>query len=51
MRVIIEEDYDALSRKAAAIIARETTARPTAVPGFATGSTPIGVYGDLIKVH
>jgi glucosamine-6-phosphate deaminase len=51
MRVIIEENYDALSRKAAAIIAREMTAKPTAVLGLATGSTPLGVYEELIKMH
>ena len=44
-------DYDALSRAVAARIAALVRAKPDAVLGLATGSTPIGVYRELIRLH
>jgi len=51
LRVIIEKDYAAMSRRAAGIIAKEMKSRPNAVLGLATGSTPLGVYQELIRMH
>lgn len=42
------KDYEALSRKAANIVAAQITIKPTAVLGLATGSTPEGLYAQLI---
>lgn len=51
MRVIIEKDHDAMSKKAALIIADQVREKPNSVLGLATGSTPIGTYKKLIRMH
>lgn len=51
MRVVIVSDYDSASRKAASIVANEIRSKPNAVLGLATGSTPLGTYKELIKMH
>lgn len=48
MRVYLEKDYKAASRRAANLIAAEIIRRPDCVLGLATGSTPIGTYQELI---
>jgi len=47
----IEKDYQAMSQKAADIFASAVNASPGAAYGFATGSTPIGMYEALIQMH
>ncbi len=49
MKFITVENYEQLSRKAAAIIASEVIANPECVLGLATGSSPIGTYKNLIE--
>ena len=51
MRVIITKDYDAMSRRAAKFVRELIERKPDAVIGFATGSTPIGLYKELIRMH
>ena len=51
MKIFIEKDYDALSRKAADVIKDVVKENPNAVLGLATGSSPIGTYAELIKDH
>ncbi len=56
MRVIIEPDYEKLSRWAAEyVVSRINAARPTAerpfVLGLPTGSSPIGMYKGIIKAY
>ncbi|WP_163707069.1 glucosamine-6-phosphate deaminase [Mangrovibacterium lignilyticum] len=56
MRLIIQENYEQLSKWAANYIARKIQlAVPTAekpfVLGLPTGSSPLGVYKELIKLH
>lgn len=48
MRIIKAKDYKEMSRKAANIIAAQVIAKPDSVLGLATGSTPIGMYQELI---
>jgi glucosamine-6-phosphate deaminase len=48
MRVIIANDYNDLSKRAAAIIANQLWIKPDSVLGLATGSTPVGTYEQLI---
>ena len=48
MRIFREKDYDAMSRRAASIIAGETVHNPGCVLGLATGSTPEGAYKYLV---
>lgn len=49
MRIYKTKDYDAMSKKAAAIIAAQVIAKPDCVLGLATGSTPIGAYKKLVE--
>lgn len=49
MRIYQEKDYNAMSRRAAAVIAAQVVARPDCVLGLATGSTPIGAYRQLVE--
>ena len=51
MRVIIEEDYEAMSKKAALLVASQVRLKASSVLGLATGSTPLGMYDELIKMY
>ncbi len=51
MKVIVEKNYDELSKRAANILEKEIRNKPDIVLGLATGSTPIGTYNELIKAH
>ena len=51
MKFYEEKDYDALSRRAANIIAAQMTLKPDCVLGLATGSSPIGTYKCLIEKY
>ncbi|HID95367.1 MAG TPA: glucosamine-6-phosphate deaminase [Candidatus Latescibacteria bacterium] len=51
MRVIVEKDYDGMSKKAAQIVAEVVREKPDCVLGLATGSTPLGLYRELIRMH
>lgn len=48
MRIYREKDYEAMSRRAAQIIAAEVTHNPACLLGLATGSTPEGAYRYLV---
>ena len=47
MKIYLEKDYEAMSRRAAHIIAAEVYRNPACVLGLATGSTPVGTYQNL----
>ncbi len=49
MRIIVAENYEAMSRQAANILSSVVVMKPDCVLGLATGSTPIGTYQELIK--
>jgi glucosamine-6-phosphate deaminase len=51
MEVTISPSYDEMSRKAAAVIADALNAKPNAVLGMATGSSPLGLYKELVRMH
>lgn len=51
MLVTITDDYDALSKAAAQQVASLIRRKPDSVIGFATGSTPVGLYKELIRLH
>ena len=48
MKIIEAADYNTLSRKAANIISAQVILFPRSVLGLATGSTPVGIYHQLI---
>lgn len=49
MKIYETKDYEAMSRKAAEIIAAQVITKPDCVLGLATGSTPIGIYRLLSR--
>ena len=51
MEVIIEQDYEQMSRIAARLVVDTLNAKPNAVLGMATGSTPLGLYQELVRLH
>jgi glucosamine-6-phosphate deaminase len=51
MEVVIGSDYDEISKAAAAAMAKVVRDKPGAVLGLATGSTPLGMYKELIRLH
>lgn len=51
MKVIIQPDYAQMSRTAAQIVAEVLNTKPNAVLGMATGSTPLGLYQELVRLH
>ena len=51
MQVIIAKTYEEMSRAAAVAVAEVLNAKPNAVLGMATGSTPLGVYQELVRIH
>lgn len=51
MRVIVYESYDEVSRGGAECVRQLLNAKPDAVLGLATGSTPLGLYQRLVRMH
>ncbi len=51
MKIIIAKDYDEMSEKAFEVMEKVVKSNPQAVLGFATGSTPIGLYKNMIRDH
>lgn len=51
MRVIVCENYDEMSVKAAKIVASQLILKPDCTLGLATGSTPVGMYNELAKMN
>ncbi len=51
MKVIVTENYEEMSKKAAEVVIDVVKNNPSAVLGFATGSSPIGLYQNMIKDH
>ena len=51
MRIIGCENYEEVSKKAAQMILSQVTLKPNSVLGLATGSTPIGMYENLVKLN
>ncbi len=51
MNIYKTKDYDEMSRKAAAILAAQVILKPACVLGLATGSSPVGLYQNLVKQY
>ena len=51
MRVIQVENYEKMSKLAAKIISSQIILNPKIKIGLATGSTPVGLYEELIKLY
>ncbi|MGH7745186.1 MAG: glucosamine-6-phosphate deaminase, partial [Candidatus Dormibacteria bacterium] len=51
MLVLLKASYEDLSREAARIVASAVKNKPTLTLGLATGSTTLGMYGELVRQH
>lgn len=51
MEVIITDSYENMSQVAAGIIRQQLLSKPNSVLGLATGSTPVGTYKELVRLH
>ena len=51
MRVIVCDNYEELSLRAATLVSSQIILKPDSVLGLATGSTPIGLYNNLVKMY
>ncbi|ACA55763.1 glucosamine-6-phosphate deaminase [Clostridium botulinum] len=51
MRIIVVDNYEKMSKKAAAMIASQVILKPDSVLGLATGDTPIGMYKEIIDIY
>lgn len=51
MNIIICENYEDMSKKAADIVSKVIKENKKAKLGLATGSTPIGMYENLVKEY
>lgn len=51
MKIISVKNYEELSREAAKIVIDLVRAKPNATLGLATGSSPVGLYKELIKAY
>lgn len=51
IKVVVCNDYEEVSDKAAEIMLSLVKSKPNAVLGLATGSSPIGLYQRMIKDH
>lgn len=51
MKLIVEKDYESMSKVAGRIFIEAIEKNPEIVLGLATGSTPIGMYEEIIRAH
>ena len=51
MRVILCDTYEEISKHAAKLVASQIYLKPNCVLGLATGSTPIGLYEELVRLY
>jgi len=51
MEVVVLPTYAEMSKAAAQIVADVLNTKPNAVLGMATGSTPLGLYQELVRMH
>ena len=51
MEVIVKKNYEEMSKAAATLFAAEIMENPKTILGLATGSTPVGLYKELVKMY
>ena len=51
MRVIVCDNYEEMSMRAAKLVASQIILKPNCILGLATGSTPIGLYDNLVEMN
>ncbi len=51
MKIIVQKDYEEVSKKAAQLVGAQITLNPSSILGLATGSSPEGMYKNLIEMY
>lgn len=51
MKIVIAKNYTEMSKHAASLVINQILSKPNSVLGLATGSTPIGMYQELINSY
>jgi len=51
MKVIVERNYDKMSKKAAQLVKQQINDKPDSVLGLPTGGTPLKMYEELIEMY
>ncbi len=51
MHIFIKKDYEAVSKKAAQLVGAQITLNPKSILGLATGSSPEGMYRNLVEMY
>ena len=51
MRIIVVDNYEEMSWKAASLVSSQIILKPDSILGLATGDTPLGMYSELIKLY
>ena len=51
MKIYKEKDYDAVSKRAAALVAAQMKEKKNSILGLATGSSPVGMYKELVDMY
>jgi len=51
VKKIVCRDYAEMSARAAEMVAEQVRMKPESVLGLATGSTPVGMYENLRRMH
>jgi len=51
MLVVLKQDAREVGQEAARIVSAAVRAKPSVVLGLATGSTPLGMYEELVSLH
>jgi len=51
MRIIVVDNYEEMSKKAALMVASQVMLKPDSVLGLATGDTPQGMYKEIVKLY
>ncbi|WP_432667703.1 glucosamine-6-phosphate deaminase [Wukongibacter baidiensis] len=51
MKINVVDNYEEMSKEAARLVAAQIRLKPESIVGFATGSTPTGMYKELVKMY
>ncbi len=51
IKINVVDNYEEMSKEAARLVAAQIRLKPESIVGFATGSTPTGMYKELVKMY
>lgn len=51
MLVVVKKNHDEVSREAARVVSNMLREKPSSILGLATGSTPLDLYNELIRMY